>query len=579
MPRLPDYTSLGSTQLKSRSVVPLQLGRAEAAQADAARAEGQAAQAIGNIGDAVARIGERIQERRDKLTYVKEKSKFLQALTLAESEIGEGDDTEYETYGNRYIDRVNEAKKESIGQIKNPDMRGQFEADADLDITQGLTRMAAKSWAMEVNHGVKDVQSTIKDSRDLYLSSSDSVRESVLNNVNKSIDIAAENGYLKPAQAEALKRSTARNYAEGWISLQPAQEQARLLKSGEGVAELFDADERKAMIEKIDTRGASQAAADEIWSSGKSDKDMLKASEQISDPKLRDETKSRIKTRINEREAVKTQAENDAFNDGMALVVENNSLDAVPVGTWKTMNGTQQARLRDYVEARADKLVNGRKTDDYEVLDEIDNMIRTGELNETSQLAPYEPFLRNATIRAKRKEILKRDVVKSSDMQKAFELRSNKTKAKWSNNQRKEFIAFQEFVLDRVKETGRPEDVDHLADTWFMEGYSKDASIWTDDPDTFGQGVMKGKEFIIKTPETEQESVGQTLTILQGIEGFEVPKGGLDEFYTNTYNDGQRYLEVNDYPVTPRSMAAYSLLKASGSKVSVDRIRALEGEL
>ncbi len=579
MARLPTAADLGQNeQLRSQSVVPIQLGRAEQAQARAAEAGIQQGQAISGAGRTVMEIGQRMQEREDKINYVREKSNFIQSMVAAETEIGADGDTDYKTFGPRFNEKITKAKRDAISKIKNPDLKAQFEADADLDIQQGFSRMAAKSWSLERDNGVASMKDVITKNREMYLTVADpKLRESLMHGSQTAVQAALQNGYISKEQADQFSRNLGQDYAKGWISLQPAQAQAAILTSGEGPAAMIPADERKSLLDSIDYRGVSQGHADEIWSTGKTDAQKLADAHKIPDAKIRDEVVTRLKTRINERDALKQAVNDKAFSDAKDSLITNGwNIDAIPKDTWNNLSGDQRFALTQDMMSMADKLANGRKSDDWEVLDEIDSKIESGEITSTDQLRAYEPYLKDSTLSAKRKQVQKRDVVSGTDMQKAFELRTGKTKAKWGESQRVEYIAFQDYLLKNIKET-RPEDMDKFADKWFMDGRGTNDRTFTDDPNTFGESFMKGRsDFVIQTPDVDKEAVQSSMTVLTN-KGYKLPE--TDVFYTDLYLDATRVLEANNYPVTPNSVAAFAILKQSGKRTTVDRIRAVEEAL
>lgn len=579
MARLPTAADLGqSEQLRSQGVVPIQLGRAEQAQARAAEAGIQQGQAISGAGRTVMEIGQRMQEREDKINYVREKSNFIQSMVATEGEIGAEGDTDYKTFGTRLNEKLTKSKQDAIAKIKNPDLRAQFEADADLDIQQGLSRMAAKSWSLERDNGVASMKDVITKNREMYLTVTDpKLRESLMHGSQTAVQAALQNGYISKEQADQFSRSLGHDYAKGWISLQPAQTQAAILTSGEGPAAMIPADERKALLDAIDYRGVSQGHADQIWESGKTDAQKLTEAHKIPDAKIRDEVVTRLKTRINERDALKAAVNDKAFSDAKDSLITNGwSIDAIPRRTWENLSGDQRFALTQDMMSMADKMANGRKSDDWEVLDEIDSKIESGEITSADQLREYEPYLKDSTLSAKRKQVQKRDTVSSADMQKAFELRTGKTKAKWGESKRVEYIAFQDYILKNIKET-RPEDLNNFADRWFMEGRGQNNEWLANDPDTFGEAAMKGRsDFVINTPDTDKESVTSAMVLLNS-KGYKLPE--TDVFYTDFYLDASRTLEAGSHPVTPNSVAAYAILKQSGKKITMDNIRAVEDAL
>lgn len=309
--RLPSATDLGQApELHSQGVVPIQLGRAEEAQVQAAEMGKRDANTLSNVGNTLYEIGQRIQQRQDRNNYIKEKSNFLQTMVAAENEIGSADDTDYKTFVPRLNDKLQKAKQESAGKIQNPDMRAQFEADTDLDIEQGIIRMASKSWALEKSNGVADMNQTIANNRELYLTAGDdSTRESLLDNSNKAIEAARVNGYITPDEAEEMGRKSAEDYAIGRISVMPPDARLGLLSKKGTLADFIPADKRQALIEKAQ-------------------------SESI--------------TNLHNMEWKAQQAREKMFNDNSLLVEQTGSVAGIPPEQWAAMDKGQRDALSTY---------------------------------------------------------------------------------------------------------------------------------------------------------------------------------------------------------------------------------------
>jgi hypothetical protein len=250
MPRLPDASQLGAPeQLQSRGVVRTELGQE-------ARAKMQTGQAITQAGRQVFEMGQRIQEREDRLNYVKEKSSFLQKSVETESKFD--GDTDYKTFGTRYTEDMQKAKQVALAKIQNPDMRAQFDADADLDISQGIARMGAKSWGLEKSNGIAGMNETLSRNRELYLTAGDDgVRSSVLNNSKQAIEMAKLNGYISPEEAEDMGRKSAQDYVVGRISVLPPDQRIAVLNQKGGIGDLVPEDMKVALIEKAESEGLS----------------------------------------------------------------------------------------------------------------------------------------------------------------------------------------------------------------------------------------------------------------------------------------------------------------------------------
>ena len=295
--------------------------------------------------------------------------------------------------------------------------------------------------------------------------------------------------------------------------------------------------------------------------------------------------RSKVQLEAKQRSAT-VQAENDAEKRVWEAIRDGrqpnpNDLKAMnPEKAVKEVGGYFKAL------AKATAAKDGRmhaKEDNYEALDIAENAIKQGDITNERDLDRYAPFLRAETFRTLRKSLEKRGEISEKEMERVYSERVGETRAKWIKNDEKakQWIAFKQYVQDDVREKKRPEDIDALADRWFMKGYGKDDSIFTNDPDTYGEARTKGrKDFVIKTPEATKPDVDGALSILRKAKAA-TPTGSsaADEFYTNFYLDASRYFAARNEPVSAGRAAAYAILKQNNKPITPANLNAVLEQL
>jgi hypothetical protein len=230
--------------------------------------------------------------------------------------------------------------------------------------------------------------------------------------------------------------------------------------------------------------------------------------------------------------------------------------------------------------------VNGRlhaKEDNYEALDMAEKAIQQGDIQTERDLDRYAPFLRPDTFRTLRKSFDKRGDISEKEMERVYSERMGETRTKWIKDETKaqQWIAFKKYVQDDVREKKRPEDIDALADRWFMKGYGKEDSVFTNDPNTYGEARAKGrKDFVIKTPDASKADVDSALAILRKTNAATpTGKSAADDFYTNHYLDASRWFGARNEPITGARAAAYAILKQNNKPVTPANINAVIQQL
>lgn len=294
--------------------------------------------------------------------------------------------------------------------------------------------------------------------------------------------------------------------------------------------------------------------------------------------------RSKVQLEAKNKAAV-VQAENDAEKRVWAAIRDGRQPNPNDL---KTMNPEKAVKeVGGYFKALAKaEAKDGRmhaKEDNYEALDIAEKAIQQGDIQSERDLDRYAPFLRAETFRTLRKSFEKRGEISEKEMERVYSERTGETRAKWIKNDEKakQWIAFKKYVQDDVREKKRPEDIEALADRWFMSGYGKDDSVFKNDPDTYGEARTKGrKDFVIKTPETSKADVDGALSLLRKAK-VATPTGGAasDEFYTNYYLDATRWFGARNESISAGRAAAYAILKQNKQPITPANINAVLEQL
>ena len=274
---------------------------------------GQVEGAIANLGNTVETIGQRIQEREDKLGYIKAKSEFLKKKTEADSAFM--GDEDYKTFVPRYSEAMNKARDESLQAIRHPDLKAQFEADAGLDIQQGLSRTAQLAWMKEKEYGKAGVINVLSQNREAFLRAGDeATRAAIINNDLDTIHTARDIGYIPADDAEAMRIKRTEDLAQSFIETKDPNMQLQLLQEKGGYADYIPSDKRKAMQDRAQAQIATQQLLFE-----------------------------------KQRKLAVQQAHIEALDS----IDRNGSLQGIPANAWSAMDAKQRKGLLDYSKAVA----------------------------------------------------------------------------------------------------------------------------------------------------------------------------------------------------------------------------------
>ncbi len=176
----------------------------------------------------------RVQEMRDaakreadqqRLQGAKARSTLLQGKVIADSKYD--DDNDYGTYEERYNQDFDKIAEEASSLITDPTQRALFDEEVNIQRTSGVARIQAKARAKEVQVGRASLTSSIEANLDAFVNADPATRISLIETTNDQIDDSAELGFLSPAEAEKMRRTTGERFVVNKLkSLTPADQVA-----------------------------------------------------------------------------------------------------------------------------------------------------------------------------------------------------------------------------------------------------------------------------------------------------------------------------------------------------------------
>lgn len=209
---------------------------------------GAVARAMQGFGQAITNTASAIGEKQDRFNYAEAQSNFLKKkLDIMSSFEGDND---YSTFADRYNEKINQARQESSGLLRNNDDRRQFEIESNNDIARGLDQIRGIARNKEVDHGIATLNSTIESNRNAALSAQDEpTRQSFLKATSDAIQGAFDRGYINEQALGNTRQKATMDYANASIGMMKPEQQIATLKDGAGVASFLPPDTRKKMLD------------------------------------------------------------------------------------------------------------------------------------------------------------------------------------------------------------------------------------------------------------------------------------------------------------------------------------------
>lgn len=466
---------------------------------------------------------------------------------------------------------------------------------------QSLTKLRSAALGSVSQHEAMERRRSLEESAQASIVGSINLAAGAAGGMQLGPTLAAEGNAIPGSdpisgiKADILKRVQVISDLNGWLPERKALEEGKYLTSlhAQVLQSLTVSNPSKAQeyyktykneingserdgIEKVIQEGAlrevAQTATDDIMGKGLSLSGALDYARTRYKGHEEDEITRRIKERFGDREAALNLGQKHAADAAWKILTNGGGRDHIPPALWNSLPGEEQRQVLNYLDAKAAKGDKAGK-DDIENLAKVETMIEQGDITKKEDLAKYEPFFSKATLKTLSTKIDSRGRVSPKAMQRVFEERADKkvSPAGMKAEDWQEWMAFQSYLLENVKETKRPEDLDAWADRWFMKGYGKGDTLFANDPDTFGQARAKGrKDFVIPTPESVAGQVDQALAILSK-NGVALPKDrklARDEFYTTNVLEADRWAAAHETPSSPELTAAYALLRQSKKPIT-----------
>lgn len=141
----------------------------------------------------------------------------------------------------------------------------------------------------------------------------------------------------------------------------------------ESKEKLFTGDDRDRLKRSIETssiRGESQRLALEIVNKhGTNVTSALRAVDKIKDPKLEDETRRRVKTRINDLKLAENDRKDELFDTALKVVFQSKDVHDIHPRLWNDLTFKQQQDLRDVAQNKIQPDLNRF----YSLMDQLDS--------------------------------------------------------------------------------------------------------------------------------------------------------------------------------------------------------------
>lgn len=335
MGRLPTARDLGVRSFQDRSTVVTP--RADTRGQDA-------------LVSTISNISKGMNERLDASSLHKAKIQFQKAKLEADSAFDQ--DPDFETYQQRYDEKMKTAMSSASELVRNPKDRERFSSDMSLYQAQGSQRMIAKAFGKEVDRGLADLDETLTIGRENYLrSSSQQDKQFAIDTANEAINSAELATHIDSDKAQKMRQDLALDLAIASVETAPPENQIKLLKSRAGVMEYMPLDVRTKMMKNAEVQLGAQKSlglANTIREEGGTLDERLTKVHKIKDPKIKASVKSQAINDFNLEKTANGEERYAIYDEAAKGLIAGKDLPSFIVempDKWNALEAKEQSAL------------------------------------------------------------------------------------------------------------------------------------------------------------------------------------------------------------------------------------------
>lgn len=492
MPRVPTY---GNQKVQQNGLpsARMEYQRIQGADPEAFGAEqGRKFQELGKGLGAVNKIMLQQQDDEDAAAVFAKKNQYREGLLGIQDQVRQRQGMNANGSAEWANGEMQKLRDKTIGELGNDRQRGLFAQDAESMRISHLESFSGYE-RQQIEQGHDDEWAASKDLAVRQARADPSTAGSV------EAEIARANQYQAARKGWAPEVLAAENMKDltkmhGGIldamvdadNLQGAQaylQQHRDKIDAGSVAVL----EKKIRSKALDAYSTN--VADKLIAEGTSYGDALQMIEKNYKGEDRDKVLSKVRERYGDAERIKKERADELMDQIEKQSYQGNGMSGVSDATIEKLSqfdpGMAQ-RMREAKNKEQENMANGgtrfAKQTDYSTMDELNKLIESGDIKKPEQLDRFAGSLEKGDYEALRKTMNSKSEVDAKAVLTAYKEREGiKSGDSLTEKQTAEYSVFLQGVTGYIKDTSRPQDLDTLADKFFIEKSNKNS--WFFDKD------------------------------------------------------------------------------------------------
>lgn len=492
MPRVPTY---GNQKVQQQGLPAARMAYQNIDGADAnafGAIEGRQFQELGKDLGAVNKIVQQQQDDEDAAAVFAKKNQFREGLLGIQEQVRQRQGLNATGVAEWADGEIQKLRDKAIGELGNDRQKGIFAQDAE-----GIRMSSRESF------GSYERQQTENGLDDQW-------RASKVLAVKQA---QSDPSSVSSVEAELLRANQYQAARQGWSAEQlQAVTQKDLTDMHGGILDsLVDADNLSAAQvylkqhrDKIDTGLAgrvekkirdkamdaySTGVADKLITEGVSYADALAMIDTHYKGEDKDKVLSKVRERYGDMERIKKERaeeeiekiERESYQGGGMHKVSDATIERLSLYDPGKANTLKERRIREQ-ENLATRGSRFAKQTDYTTMEELNKLIESGDIKKPEQLDKFAGSLEKGDYESLRKLMLGKGQIDQKDVLKAYKDRAGiKSGDSLNEKQAAEYSVFLQGITSYIKDTSRPQDLDTLADKFFIEKSNKNS--WFFDKD------------------------------------------------------------------------------------------------
>lgn len=488
MPRVPTY---GNQKVQQQGLPTARMAYQNIDGADAnafGAIQGRQLQALGKGLGGVTKIMQQQQDDEDAAAVFAKKNQFREGLIGIQDQVRQRQGMNAKGSADWANGEMQKLRDQTIGELGNDRQKKLFAQDAESMRVSSLDSFRGHEYR-QIEQGHDDEWAASKDLAVRQAQADPSTAGSVESEITRANQYqAARKGWAPEVLAAENMKDLTKMHGGILDSMVDADNLQGAQAYLQQHRDKIDAGSAAALEKKIRSKALdaySTTVADKLIAEGTSYGDALQMIEKNYKGDDRDKVLSKVRERYGDAERIKKEQADGLMDEIEKQSYQENGMTGVSDATIEKLSQYDPGRAQRMREAKAkeqENMANGgnrfAKQTNYSTMEELNKLIESGDITKPEQLDKFAGSLEKGDYEALRKTMNGKGEVDAKSVLKAYKERAGiKPGDSLNEKQTAEYSSFLQGVTGYIKDTSRPQDLDTLADKFFIDKHNNDSIL------------------------------------------------------------------------------------------------------